>query len=198
MICRRRSRCFQQQQRTSRAPALKSIPEDQSVLFVSQSGKGEHSNNNEDASAAASLDFFPGLLERDFEDVDVSLVNRSRVVRRVDPLRRCHQLDVHAQSHAECMAARQAVHHSVDSVEALKCKLNSDQVGENVLRGKSVYQIHRDTLEKPESNLYSNMMSDKYDEMGSGKAEGMDGFLYWVLLFRYAPLYTEDEWEQEE
>jgi uncharacterized protein YkwD len=168
MICRRSRRL--QRQRTPRAPSLKSIPEEKSVRFVSRRSSGKNNNNattgdNDDDSA---MSFFPGLLERDFEDVDVSLVNRSRVVRNVDPLRRSRHLDTLAQAHAESMAERQHVQHSVHSVEALQHKLHSEQVGENVLRGKSVYQIHRDTLEKPESFLYSNMMSNKYNEMGSG------------------------------
>jgi uncharacterized protein YkwD len=174
--------CRRPLQRTRRVPAhLSTIPEEESIRFFLYDGI-----NNNMTKHRQLQQIFPGLLERDFEnDEDLRLVNRSRVVRNIDPLRKSSTLDALAQAHAECMAQQQLVHHSVDVVVQLQKKLQSEHVGENVQRGESVVQIHQDLLRAgTESFLFNNMISQKYNEMGSGKALGQDGLVYWVQLFR--------------
>jgi uncharacterized protein YkwD len=174
--------CRRPLQRTRRVPAhLSTIPEEESIRFFlhDSSIRSQHHQK-------LQLQIFPGLLERDFEnDEDLRLVNRSRVVRNIDPLRKSQALDALAQAHAECMAQEQLVHHSVNVVDQLQKKLDSREVGENVQRGESVWQIHHDLVRAgTDSFLFNNMISTTYNEMGCGKAHGKDGLVYWVQLFR--------------
>jgi uncharacterized protein YkwD len=147
---------------------LKTIPEDASVSFM----------NRSDIAA------LPGLLEREFEHGDHRIVNRSRATRQVEPLRRSSYLDCLAETHAKVMAEQESVFHSVDSVEALQKKLHGQQVGENILRGKSLLQMHKDIMTGSDSFLRRNILSTKFHEMGMGMANGNDGHVYLVQLFR--------------
>ena len=165
---------------------LNAIPEEQSIRF---SIYGRRTSSSIDSSSQQQQNsqvlIFPGLLERDFEDEDLRLLNRSRVIRKRDPLRRSGSLDALAQRHAERMAKLQTVHHSVQTVEELQTRLRSQEVGENVQRGKSIAAIHKYIISKPDSFLFTNCMSEKYDEVGLGKVIGKkDGLVYWVQLYR--------------
>lgn len=153
------------------AMTLKTIPEDTSVNFM---------NRSEECNIAA----LPGLLEREFEHGDHRIVNRSRATRQVEPLRRSSYLDCLAEAHAKTMAEQDSVFHSVDSVEALQKKLHGQQVGENILRGKSLLQMHKDIMTGSDSFLRRNILSTKFHEMGMGMANGNDGQVYLVQLFR--------------
>ena len=171
---------------------LKSIPEEHSLRFSVRSAISCSSGCFSTTSSELQDDdghflMFPGRLEQEAEhEQDLLLINRSRMYRKLIPLQRNPQLDAIAQRHAERMASTEKVYHSVSNVEQLKGKLRSDNVGENVQRGKSKNSMHQYILRAgSDSFLYNNMMSRKYSEVGLGTAIGKrDGLLYWVQLYR--------------
>jgi uncharacterized protein YkwD len=57
--------------------------------------------------------------------------------------------------------------------------------GENIQRGKSVWQMHRDTMAASrDSAMRKNILSSIFSEMGTGTSIGQDGSVYLVQLFR--------------
>jgi uncharacterized protein YkwD len=96
-------------------------------------------------------------------------------------------LDAIALAHAQSMAQRQAVVHSVNSVSELMQKLQSRHVGENVQRGASIPQIHHDSMAQTDGGslfIRRNILSTSFNEMGMATAMGNDGILYLCQVFR--------------
>jgi uncharacterized protein YkwD len=88
-----------------------------------------------------------------------------------------------AKAHAQSMAQRKMVFHSVNSVRALRDKLESVHVGENIQRGESILQMHQECMSQS-GFLRANVVSRDFDEIGMGSAVGTDGIVYLVQLFR--------------
>jgi uncharacterized protein YkwD len=117
------------------------------------------------------------------------LVNRERKRHGLAVLCRSRFLDDLARSHAETMAEAKCITHSVSSHEELQLLLQSTSlVGENVIRGRSIREMHavllRDSIGNTTNSQGANMLSDKFTEFGMGTAKGGDGRLYMVHLFR--------------
>ena len=115
---------------------------------------------------------------------DYFLVNQARLCYNLHPLHRCLQLDAMARAHAQRMTQYQAVFHSVNLAHELRHKLNSLHVGENNFRGRSVLEIHNNTMANADSFLRSNILSSSFREVGIGMAFDADGVIYLVQLFR--------------
>jgi hypothetical protein len=128
--------------RNSQVYPLFSIPEDESVR--GNNSRAGNKDNSSSGSPSRHRRRAPLLGDYHFSlnhyDHHFRLVNRSRLLHKVNPLQRSHQLDELAQKHANAMAARGQVHHSVKSVEELQEHLESTIVGENVQRGQSIIQ----------------------------------------------------------
>ena len=145
MICRTRMH---------RTATLKTIPEEAPVLGFQTSTAG-NSSCQDGATTEPQRNW---LLEQELESHH-RLVNRSREHRNIPPLQRNLQLDKLALAHAQYMSENQAVYHSVHSVDALRRKLHCSQVGENIQRGKSIFQMHRDTMASSrDSAMRKNML----------------------------------------
>lgn len=119
----------------------------------------------------------------DFEDAVVNLVTLERRCRNLPLFERNVELDRMALQQARRMAKSMFVHHSVGNVRALQNKLNSEFVGENIQRGDSVHGMHCDTMYTKSINR-DNILSDYFDQIGSGVAWGADGKMYSCQLFR--------------
>jgi uncharacterized protein YkwD len=159
MICRQRQRFY---------VGLRTIPEGEVVQFLVRE------------NAPSSYDRMNGKDQH-------QIVNQSRSQYNLKPLHRSAALDALALAHAQCMAQRQVVFHSVNSVAALQQKLCSHHVGENVQRGTSIQQIHHDCMSDPaqeDSFIRRNVLSTSFDEMGMGTAFGRDGIMYLCQVFR--------------
>jgi uncharacterized protein YkwD len=117
-------------------------------------------------------------------DKEHNVVNQSRIQHNLQPLHRTAALDAVAYAHAQCMAQRQAVYHSVNSVLALQKRLGSKHVGENVQRGISITHIHRDSMLQKDSFIRRNILSTSFDEMGMSTFIGTDGIMYLCQVFR--------------
>jgi uncharacterized protein YkwD len=155
---------------------LKTIPEELSEHFLSDTG-----NCSNDKASRSTRSLWSGKNSR---QQDHHLVNEARDNHGLGRLQRTVQLDEMAQAHANSMAQRQSVYHSVNSVNALRNKLRSNHVGENILRGKSILKMHNEIMSQPRSFLRSNILCHTFDEMGMGTALGKDGQVYLVQLFR--------------
>jgi uncharacterized protein YkwD len=158
------------------ATPLKTIPEEQSEHFLSDTG-----NCSNDQASRSTRSPWPGIKSH---HQDHHLVNDARGNHGLAHLQRTVQLDELAQAHANSMAHRQSVFHSVNSVNALRNKLRSIHVGENILRGESILKMHNEIMSQPTSFLRSNILSHTFDEMGMGTALGKDGQVYLVQVFR--------------
>lgn len=118
---------------------LYSIPEDESVRGGSNSSNKNSSYHSPNRPARRRAPLSDDLSLNHY-DHHYRLVNRSRLLHKVNPLQRSLKLDELAQTHAKTMAARGQVHHSVKSVEELQEQLEGTIVGENVQRGQSILQ----------------------------------------------------------
>ena len=110
------------------------------------------------------------------------LVNHERAKRKRRPFIRSPFLDALARKHAEAMADRCTVEHSVTSIEQLQEKLGSNCVAENVQRGDSVLQMHDETMLHADNVSFKNILGD-FEQFGMGVAAGRDGSLYMCQLF---------------
>jgi uncharacterized protein YkwD len=158
MICQQRQRFL---------VGLKTIPEEEEVVqFL--------------------IDDEPSQKEQQIhgDDEHDNLVNQSRIQQNLKPLHRSADLDAMALAHAQSMAQRQAVYHSVNSVPALQQQLKSKHVGENVQRGISIKQIHHDSMAQKNSFIRRNIVSTSFDEMGMSTVIGKDGIMYLCQVFR--------------
>jgi hypothetical protein len=118
-------------------------------------------------------------------------------------LSRSRYLDMLARAHAAELAKRGGpLKHSVGSLEELQNKLDSLQVGENILRGTSLDEMHQMAMmttltatDDDGSNMSSNfcrcnILHSSYTEFGMGTARASsqvdhdDERLYMVQLFR--------------
>jgi hypothetical protein len=113
-----------------------------------------------------------------------TMINRDRSLAKVPLLYRSRFLDALARLHAQGMAEKQSISHSVESLEELREKLQSEEVGENIQRGATIFQMHRSLMCERQSLSRRNIMSKKFNEFGIGTAKGEDGKLYMVQLFR--------------
>jgi len=112
------------------------------------------------------------------------LVNRERALCGLTQLKRVRLLDELARFHAENMAEKTTLFHSVDGLDALKSKVGEAKfAGENVQRGKSIRWMHTAMMASGKKSR-ENILSKKYAEFGMGTAKGSDGKLYMVQLFR--------------
>jgi uncharacterized protein YkwD len=151
--------------------ALKTIPEAQSVRFL----YGDSTETTDATSSAPSHGTVSPYNNH-------HLVNTSRVNHSLQPLTRTVHLDTLAKAHAQSMALRKMVFHSVNSVTALRDKLESVHVGENIQRGESISLLHEECMSQ--GILRANVLSREFDEMGMATAVGTDGIVYLVQLFR--------------
>lgn len=155
---------------------LKTIPEAQSVRFLYCDSENNAAVEAETASISQQGTTSPYNNHH--------FVNTSRVNHLLQPLRRTVHLDAMAKAHAQSMAQRKIVFHSVNSVTALRDKLESVHVGENIQRGTSILQMHQECMSPLSGFLRANVLSREFDEMGMGTAVGTDGIVYLVQLFR--------------
>ena len=147
-----------------RLVALKTIPEAQSVRFLLECDNAEPSQETESPYN------------------NHHLVNTSRLNHSLQTLRRTVHLDAMAKAHAQSMAQRKMVFHSVNSLAALRDKLESAHAGENIQRGESIALLHDECMSQ--AILRANVLSNEFDEMGMATAVGTDGIVYLVQLFR--------------
>jgi len=105
------------------------------------------------------------------------LVNRARSDAGLPFLYRSRRLDALAQQHARTMVSKRSVFHS-----PLLAEKKKTVGGENVLRGQSILQMHRDTM-KHDPKGRANILSPLFDEFGMGTAKDKEGRLYLVQLF---------------
>jgi len=150
---------------------LTTIPEDECCFR----------ENGDDADSCNNISNFSS----EFRDM-AHLVAAERRDRHLPALHRSAALDRLALQHAQTMATKRAVHHSVARVEELQRRLASENVGENVQRGDSVWSMHRETMEANAQTSINraNIVSEHFDEFGSAMAFGRDGKIYSCQVFR--------------
>ena len=111
------------------------------------------------------------------------LINKERVRRGRESLRRNRYLDRVCQLQAETMAEQGELSHTSDSNSELQELVNSKSAGENIQRGPNIQAMHEEAMNGGRS-AYKNIISRKFTEFGMGTARGSDGKLYMVQLFR--------------
>ena len=114
------------------------------------------------------------------------LINQERELRRIPSLVRSRHLDKLAKNHAQLMAQKQSITHTVSTIDELQDFLRSPRVGENVQRGPSAVVMHDIAMTHYKVNQ-SNILSHAYTECGVGTAVGADGQQYMCCYFRKAP-----------
>jgi uncharacterized protein YkwD len=153
-----------------RQPSLKTIPEEESVVEDEENGTNLCGYN------------------KAFCDDPAYLVALERHQRNLLPYQRSMELDVLARLHAHRMALHTAVFHSVHSIQDLQRRLQATVVGENIIRGDSVYRMHQETMSTPTASVSSinrsNILSKQFTEFGSAVAMGSDGKIYCCQYFR--------------
>jgi hypothetical protein len=153
-----------------REPSLKTIPEEESVAEDEENGIN-----------------FCGL-NKTVRDDPAYLVALERHERNLSPYQRSMELDILARLHAHRMALHTGVFHSVTSIQDLQRRLQAVVVGENVIRGDSVYRMHQETMSTPTASVSSinrsNIISKQFTEFGSAIAMGNDGIIYCCQYFR--------------
>lgn len=112
------------------------------------------------------------------------LVNQARQAYGIHILQRSVRLDTLARQHVDDMAAKGRLFHSCKDLEALKCHIGHgvNFVGENVQRGRSVKQMHWNTMKKMQRGR-DNILSTSFHEFGMSTAKDKHGLLYMVQLF---------------
>lgn len=112
------------------------------------------------------------------------MVNRERIITQLPSLKRVKQLDEYARSHAKAMADEGRIFHSVETIQLLQAKLRSEHVGENIHVGKTIKDIHAESMNSNTSGPRLNILSQHYNEFGMGTYIADNGKLYMVQLFR--------------
>lgn len=115
------------------------------------------------------------------------LINNTRVKYDILPLIRVLELDEMASAHAKRMACDQKCEHS--DLEQLLLKVSGSspcrRIGENVCRGKSVSEIHRNIITEPEFTADRNNMGDRrFSSFGVGAATCDKGEVYVCQIFK--------------
>jgi uncharacterized protein YkwD len=153
-----------------REPSLKTIPEEGSVVEDEENGSN-----------------FCGY-NKTVRDEPAYLIALERHQRNLSPYQRSMELDVLARMHAHRMALHAAVFHSVPSIQDLQRRLQATVVGENIIRGDSVYRMHQETMSTPTASVSSinrsNIISKQFTEFGSAIVMGSDGKIYCCQYFR--------------
>ena len=116
------------------------------------------------------------------------MVNLTRKHRNLPPLCRSRRLDDLAKAHVQQMANRQAVQHSVSTLEELQAKVGSTMAGENVQRalrsaddGNPIRHMHFEGMKSPA--ICGNVTDPDFTAMGMATAQGSDGYLYMCQVF---------------
>jgi hypothetical protein len=109
-------------------------------------------------------------------------------------LSRCRYLDMLARAHAAELAHHGVLKHSVATLPELQKKLDSVEVGENIVRGgaaTTLDEMHQMCMMMSDDNDKNNLcrcniLHPSYNEFGMGTAREVDGCrrLYMVQLFR--------------
>ena len=110
------------------------------------------------------------------------MINQERNKRCAAPLKRLRELDSLAREHAEKMAAANQLFHSTPSELKERFNRPSRRLGENVARGNSIAEIHKDMI-KDRANK-NNINDRRYTHMGCASVKGSDGKLYLCQVFR--------------
>lgn len=116
---------------------------------------------------------------------------------RPRPLQRSKVLERLARLHAQHLADKQTVHHSVSDISHLQSLLRHPKVGENVQRGVSVEQMHSAVmmLDQPSASATAsagpggdvnreNVLDAEFAEIGVAVVLGKDGLLYMCQYFK--------------
>jgi uncharacterized protein YkwD len=127
------------------------------------------------------------------QDLIYALVNKERVRRRLNPLKRSIELEQQALVHATEMLKQRDVFHSVKSISKLREKLGSHYCGENVNRGTCSYanrepcleEMHKKTMAASKrSSTRMNILSRMFTNMGCATVVGDNKKVYLCLFFR--------------
>ena len=115
-----------------------------------------------------------------------TLINKERVRRGYTSLRRSILLDELCRQHSALMAEQTELLHCTESMADLKEIVDSQNAGENIQRGPSVKEMHKEAM-RAGRTACKNILGSKFVEFGVGTAVGSDGRLYMTQLFRGPP-----------
>ena len=172
----RRNRSLQQQQHSS---SLITIPEQHELAFMRK-------------PLQEALDLDEETWELIVQARSMMQTNNNNTAH----LTRCPRLDGLARQHALRMAQEQRVHHSVTSISELQRLCQSRLVGENIHKGQTVADMHKEIMQTTNSKSMmnrSNLLSSQFCAMGTGVVLGEDGLLYSCQLFRGPITTTADQ-----
>ena len=160
---------------------LQSIPEDsEPLLCLNDPVRISNSGNSSPI----------GLLTQDAASLFLTLVNKERTMHGQDELKESCYLNFVAERHAQQMARRDHVSHSVESVQDLQQLLQSTFVGENVQSGseadrRSLAHMHWEAMYNPQCAVNRhNILAPYFNEFGCATAVSKRGKVYSCQLFR--------------
>jgi hypothetical protein len=107
------------------------------------------------------------------------MVNRERAKRVIAPLVRMVELDEIAREHAEDMAEQNTTFHSDASF--LRIKFRPAQLGQNVAKGGSIREIHKQMMITPSDTKC--ILDMGYTRFGMATAKASDGELFICQIF---------------
>mmetsp|Transcript_53838 Transcript_53838/g.64981 ORF Transcript_53838/g.64981 Transcript_53838/m.64981 type:complete len:178 (+) Transcript_53838:46-579(+) len=110
-----------------------------------------------------------------------TLVNDERMNRHIPPLTGLPILDMVARTHAQTMAKNQRLHNSEAKDLANKLPLQFEKMGQNVMTGTSVGEIHQLVMESQVKQR--NILDPDFVVLGVGTARGEDGIIYLCQIF---------------
>mmetsp|Transcript_10037 Transcript_10037/g.15427 ORF Transcript_10037/g.15427 Transcript_10037/m.15427 type:complete len:211 (-) Transcript_10037:73-705(-) len=110
-------------------------------------------------------------------------INKERQKRGLHPLKREAELDEVARKHASNMAEKGVVFHS--NPNDLACFLDNrfNRIGENVVKGETIRQIHTEMMKKSKTRR-NNIVDPRFAAMGMGTATSKDGELFMCQIFQ--------------
>jgi len=115
----------------------------------------------------------------------LTLANYERRMKGLSQLKESTYLNALAYKHAQRMAEQGKVFRSFERVEQLERMLLSHTVGENVLSGDSVLQMHFQTMHQPNNVNRANVVGALYTEFGSATVKNeTTGKLFACQFFR--------------
>ena len=155
-------------------------PEKRTDMKNSEQGSSRSLLSDSSTSNKATHMLIPGLMG--FMSAH-ALINKERIQRGCESLNRSTYLDRLCQLQAEFMAEQGELSHTSDTTTELKDLVHSESAGENIQRGPSVELMHKDAM-KSKRTAFKNILNKKFAEFGVGTAQGKDGKLYMVQLFR--------------
>jgi uncharacterized protein YkwD len=153
------------------------LEEDTNALDLDRASISRRSPNANALDIDANLDMGRQMLH---------FINKERVAGRLVPLNVAPRLEQLALQQARAMTDSRQVYHSASSIQALQrlCAA-SEHVGENVLRGDGIEQMHRDTMDGVNTTSRTNVLTACFSEFGCAVAvEPESGKLYCCQLFR--------------